>query len=313
MKVIFMGTSNFAVPALSALINSKFQLVAIYTAPPKPGGRGMDLLYSPIHKLAIENKLNVLTPISLKNQEEFHKLQSFKADIGIIASYGLILPKGVLESFKYGCINIHPSALPRWRGAAPIQRTIMAGDKETELCIMQMDEGLDTGDVILRHKLKIEDNTTARELEALMGEIGAEKLLKVLSSINNNEQLTKEKQSSIGITYAHKLQKNEEKIDWDKDAVEILGLIRAFSPKPGAYFLYNQEIIKIITAELLDESKNSYNTKVAPGTVIDDPLVIACRNGFIRPTLLQRQGRKMIYTEAFLRGFPINIGSVLSS
>ncbi|MDJ1257186.1 MAG: methionyl-tRNA formyltransferase [Candidatus Midichloria sp.] len=305
MKVIFMGTPKFAVPALIKLLeNPNFNVVGVYTKPPKASGRGMNLVKSPIQVLAEAHNIPVVTPKTLRNSEVLDKLKSFAADIIVVAAYGLILPATVLETTEYGCINIHPSDLPRWRGAAPIQRTIMAGDKQTAVCIMKMNEGLDTGDVILRHKIEIPKNITAAELENILANLGADKLLNALLLIKNDEA-TYEKQKEEGVTYANKIDRSEEKINWQKSAAEIIAQIRTFSPYPGAYFVYNNEIVKVIDAVHINTTNSQQFTKVIPGLVMDNNLTIACGSEFIRPTLLQRPGRKMIYTEAFLRGFPI--------
>ncbi|WHQ46765.1 MAG: methionyl-tRNA formyltransferase [Candidatus Midichloria sp.] len=309
MKIIFMGTPKFAVPALTKLLESPdFKVVGVYTKPLKASGYSMNLVKSPIHILAEAHNIPVITPRTLREIEVLNKLKSFAADIIAVAAYGLILPSSVLEATKYGCINIHPSDLPRWRGAAPIQRTIMAGDKQTALCIMQMDEGLDTGDVILRHRIKVPENITAAELENIMANLGADKLLETLLLIKNNNA-TFEKQKEEGITHANKIDRSEEKINWQKSATEIIAQIHTFSPYPGAYFIYNNEIIKIIDAVYINNLNNNQPTEVAPGLVIDNNLTISCSSEFIRPTLLQRQGRKIIYTDAFLRGFPIPKGA----
>lgn len=309
MKVIFMGTPQFAVPTLEALIQDKtFDVVAVYTKPPKASGRGMNLIKSAVHNLADQHQIQVLTPHSLRGEDERKIIEKFSADVIVVAAYGLLLPKSVLDATQHGCINIHPSDLPRWRGAAPIQRTIFAGDKTTALCIMKMDENLDTGDVLMRHYVDIQPNTTATELEQIMSDLGAQKLIEALNLIRNNcaEYI---KQTSTGITYAKKIDKQEEKINWDMEAQEILNQIRALSPKPGAYFLHNNEIIKIIDAISTQESQDQSTYK--PGTVIDDQLTIACGSGYIRPLLLQRQGKKMIYTDAFLRGYSIKQFEIL--
>ena len=303
-----MGTSQFAVPALKKLLNNQdLQVVAVYTKMPKESGRGMRLIKSPVHLVAEEYNVTVLTPNTLRGEEALINLKRFAADIVIVASYGLILPSTILAATRYGCINIHPSDLPRWRGAAPIQRTILAGDQQTALCIMQMDEGLDTGDVLLRHKFDISPDMTAFELGNIMANLGSDKLIEVLDLIRK-DQVVFEKQSTEGVTYAQKIDCAEEKIDWHKTATEIICQIRTFSPRPGAYFIYKNEIIKIIEAIPISLDNS---TLYRLGMIIDDNMTIACGVDAIRPTLLQRQGRKMIYTEAFLRGFDIPRGSIL--
>lgn len=309
MRIIFMGTPKFAVPTLLKLLETQeFEVVAVYTKAPKASGRGMTIIKSPVHILAEAYNIPTVTPKTLRGEEALLVLKKFNADIVVVAAYGIILPISVLEATKHGCINIHPSALPRWRGAAPIQRTIMAGDKRTALCIMKMNEGLDTGDVILRHDIDIPDNITAFELEDIMAKLGSENLMRALQLIRT-EQATFEKQAEDGATYASKIDKLEEKIDWKKTASEIHYQIRTFSPRPGAHFIYKNEIIKIIEAVIVEDLDN--NT-LSPGLVIDDKLTIACSSGFIQPTLLQREGRKMLYTDAFLRGFSIKINEIMN-
>lgn len=316
MRIIFMGTPHFAVPALLKLINNAaHQLIAVYTKSPKPSNRGLETIKSPIHLLAEEHNIPVFTPRNLRNDDDLSTLKSLKPDIIVVAAYGVILPRAVLDIPFYGCINVHPSALPRWRGAAPIQRTIMHGDTKTAVCIMKMDEGLDTGDIILQEAVNIPAACTALQLEVLTSNIGAEKLIEALDLIHSN-QVSYTAQANVGVTYANKLANGEEKIDWHNSAEQIYHQINTFSPRPGAYFSYYRidnalrgEKIKIIAAEHYPQNR-AVESKA--GLVIDDQLTIVCGDGnILRPTLLQREGRKMIYTEAFLRGFPIARGSLL--
>lgn len=303
-----MGTPSFAKPALQALIDSHHEILAVYTKPPKPSGRGQQQNLSAVHALAQEAGLTIETPANFKEFTECAKFAAYGADIAIVAAYGLLLPSPILTAFPLGCINIHPSKLPRWRGAAPIQRAIMAGDDTSATCIMKMDEGLDTGDVILMEEFSINPEMTAFELMDYCAHHGAQLLLKALEQIENGKAVYR-KQSEEGVMYAKKITADEEKIDWNQSAIAVNCKIRALSPKPGAYFTYNGEIIKIIVAEY-DESIMS---DAAPATVLDEMLTIACGGGVLKPKLLQRQGRKMIYTDAFLRGFPIPKGEILNS
>lgn len=305
MKIVFMGTPEFAAPALCALISSMHQVVGVYSKPPKPSGRGQGLSKSCIHKLAEKNGLNVFTPQSLKSEEEVSKLKNLNPDIIVVAAYGLILRSEVLSIPKYGCINIHPSDLPRWRGAAPIQRTILSGDTESAMCIMKMDEGLDTGDVIIRKKVAISDDVTATSFHDYMANLGADLLIDAIDKIEEGTASYTE-QSDEGATYADKLSTADMKINFNQSAYMVNCQIRAFSTKPAAHFSYMGEDIKVIAAEYRTEVHN-----FPAGIVVDSNLNIACLDGFLRPTLLQRPGRKMIYTEAFLRGFPIKEGSNL--
>jgi methionyl-tRNA formyltransferase len=308
MRVIFMGSPDFAVPCLQKLISSTHEIVAVYTKPPQPAGRGHHLAKSKIHLLAEQNGLLVHCPASLKPAEEVQKILSFNADVAVVAAYGLILRTPVLQAPKFGCINIHPSALPRFRGAAPIQRTIMAGDRQTEVCIMRMDEGLDTGDVVIRQSVDIPEGTTAKELHDQTAAIGGDLVLQVLAELAAGTA-TFNKQSEQGVTYANKLQAEDEIINWNLPARLVACQIHALSPKPGAYFNFTGEKIKIITANYDEAIKHDQQ----PGTVLDDKLTIACAKGVLLPTLMQRQGRKMIYTDAFLRGFTIPVGALVSA
>jgi methionyl-tRNA formyltransferase len=305
MKIVFMGTPQFAVPALQKLLTSKHEIIGVYTREPKPAGRGQQVNKTPVHMLAEENNVKVYHPKTLRNADNIEELKALNADIIVVSAYGMILPKAVLEAFRFGAVNIHPSKLPRWRGASPIQRTIMAGDTETSICIMQMDEGLDTGDIILEKPYPVNEEITAKELMDYLATESGDLLLEALEQIEEGTVKLR-KQSEEGVTYADKFTKEDELIDWKQDARAINCHIRTLSPKPGAYFMYKGEIIKIIVAEYSMES-----VKAAPGTVIDDKLTIACGSGVLKPKLLQRQGRKMIYTDAFLRGFAIHMGDML--
>ncbi|MSO13235.1 methionyl-tRNA formyltransferase [Rickettsiales endosymbiont of Trichoplax sp. H2] len=306
MKIVFMGSPEFACPTLEKLANSNNEVVAVYTKAPKNSGRGMKEVKSAIHKLSEKFSLNIFVPKKLKDPDALNQFKEINPDIAIVAAYGLIIPKEFLEIPKFGFINIHPSDLPRWRGAAPIQRTIMAGDNKTAICIMRMDEGLDTGDIILRKKIILDNTLTAKELHDKCSKLGADMILEALKLFETNKVIYR-KQDSIGITYAEKISSQEELLDFNLTAVEVNNVIRALSPKPGAYFIYNNEIIKIICA-----TTEENNEKHQPGTVIDNNLSIACKDSILKPTLLQRQGRKMIYTDAFLRGFNITKGTKLN-
>ena len=305
MKIIFMGSPEFAAPTLSKLINHDCEIIAVYTKPSTHSGRGLRENKSVIHNLAEKYSLKVLTPKKLRTSDNIEQFKSLNPDIVIVAAYGLLIPKEFLEIPKHGFINIHPSDLPRWRGAAPIQRTIMAGDKKTAICIMKMDEGLDTGDIILRKEILLDDEITAKELHDKCSELGGEMILDVLGLLKKGA-IEFTKQSHEGVTYADKIKSEEELINFNATAFEINNKIRAFSPRPSAYFIYKNEAIKIINAKAEKSSQNYLS-----GTVIDNKLGIACKDGIIRPILLQRHGRKMMYTDAFLRGFVISVGSKL--
>ena len=301
-----MGSPAFSAPTLSRLINSDYEIVAVYTKPPTNSGRGLRQNKSAIHSLAEKFSLNVLTPKKLKTPESIEQFKSLNPDIVIVAAYGLLIPKEFLELPKHGFINIHPSDLPRWRGAAPIHRTIMAGDEKTAICIMKMDEGLDTGDIILRKEILLDNEITSKELHDKCSELGGEMILDALNLFEKG-QVSFVKQSGEGVTYADKIISEEELLNFSLSAFEVNNKIRALSPKPGAYFIYKNEVIKIVSA-VVEKSNENYQA----GTVIDNKLGIACKDSIIRPILLQRNGKKMIYTDAFLRGYDIPMGSKLS-
>jgi methionyl-tRNA formyltransferase len=306
MKIVFMGTPEFALPALKNLIESEHEILAVYSQPPRPSKRGQKEQKSAIHLLAEENNIEVRTPVSLKDEKEQKTFANLGADIAVVVAYGLLLPKEILEAFPHGCINIHPSLLPRWRGAAPIQRTIMAGDKETGVCIIQLTEELDTGDIIEMETYDIPDGTNAGQLHDTLAMIGAKLALKALNKIENGICSFTPQVGEEDITYAKKITKNEAKINWSSPAKEIIYLIRGLNPFPGAYFELNDIRIKILEAKASDK-----NGKY--GEVLDDELTIACGDGAINPTKLQKQGKTITDTESFLRGNPIPVGTCLDT
>lgn len=301
-----MGTPHFAVPTLQALIDSEHEIVAVYTMPPRPAGRGQQELQTPIHQLASANGLSVRTPKNFKDPKDVEEFQALDADVAVVTAYGVIVPQVILDGTKYGCINIHPSKLPRWRGAAPLQHTILSGDKETSICIMQMDKGMDTGDILMEKHVDVPADMTASDLHDLTSKMGASMLLETLAHVKDGS-IQRTVQSTEGVTHARKIERSDEKIVWSDTAYMVNARIRTFSPRPGAYFVYNGQNIKVLQAEI-DESAQHHAT---PGTVLDNDLGIACGKGILKPTLLQREGKKMMYRDAFLRGFPIPKGSVL--
>jgi methionyl-tRNA formyltransferase len=304
MRLIFMGTPAFAVPTLQALIDSPHEVVAVYSQPPRPAGRGQKLTPSPTHQLAEQHSIPVHTPVSLKSPEAQEAFRAHGADAAIVAAYGLLLPKPILVACPHGCINIHPSDLPRWRGAAPIQRTIMAGDRQTAICIMQMDEGLDTGAVLLRAPYDIPDGMTAGQLHDVLAMQSPPLLLKALEHISAGTA-TLVQQAEEGVTYAHKIEKEEARIDWSKPAQALLHHIHGMSPFPGAFCELAGERWKILRAELAMGSGT-------PGTVLDDALTIACGEGALRVCVAQRPGKAAMAAGEILRGFPVARGTVLS-
>ena len=298
MRVIFMGTPDFSVPVLKALM-SKHEVVCVYTQPPRPAGRGQKLTPSAVQKEAEANGIMVRYPVSLKSETEQKLFEMLNADVAVVCAYGLILPNAILSAPKLGCINVHASLLPRWRGAAPIQRAIMAGDKQSGVTIMQMEAGLDTGDMLLSESTPITEHTTAGQLHDKLSEIGAGLILKVLDKVP-----TAVPQPFEGVTYAHKITKEDCLIDWTKTADVVSAQIRGLSPFPKAYFNYNGESIKVLQATVMPVL-----TKEPVGTVLNDDLSVACGLGtVVRLEQLQRAGKGVVERADFLRGFPIKAG-----
>jgi methionyl-tRNA formyltransferase len=299
-----MGTPAFAAVALKALIDAGHDVVAVYSQPPRPKGRGMETRKSPVHLLADEMGISVHTPETLKSAEEAAAFQALKADVAVVAAYGLILPKAVLDAPRYGCLNIHASLLPRWRGAAPIQRAVMAGDKETGVTIMQMEEGLDTGPILLQQGLTISSDMNAGRLHDELAEMGARLIREALDRLPH--RLVPIPQPAEGVMYAAKITKEECRVDWRRSAAELDRQIRGLSPAPGAFTELEGERITILAAEIVSGHAH------APGTTIDDRLTIACGASALRPTLVKRAGKRAMATEELLRGFPVPKGTVLS-
>ena len=312
MRIIFMGTPEFALPALEALIGSAHEVIAVYSQPPRPKNRGHKMTPSPTHQLAEKHGIPVFTPTSLKSEEAQAEFAALKADIAVVAAYGLILPQAILDAPTHSCINIHPSALPRWRGAAPIQRPIMAGDTTTEICMMKMDAGLDTGDVYLRSgPITIPDDMNAGALHDLLAEQSTPLLLEALEQIANGTA-TATPQAKDDITYANKITKEEARIDWSKSAIEIYDHIRGLAPHPGAFFEFQNERFKILEAEINQTDMSKYGFNAAPGTVIDKHMVVACGSGLLHPYIIQRSGSKPMNVQDFLNGYKIPEGSLLT-
>ena len=302
MKVVFMGTPDFAVPALRRLI-AEHEVVCVYTREPKPAGRGNKLNKTPVHLMAEECNIEVRTPRTLRDTLEQQKFAALNADIAVVAAYGLILPKPVLEAYPLGCLNIHASLLPRWRGAAPIQRAIEAGDKVGGVTIMQMAEGLDTGDMLHKGEVVITDDMTGGELHDKLAEIGAELISEVLAERKKYPPIP---QNESETCYAAKLDKNECRIDFAMPTDKLFNKIRAFSPYPGMYFEYEGERFKILAAEKAKEQ--GIAGKILHGV---SELVIATGDGAIKVKQLQRQGKKTMTVEELLRGFRFTEGVIL--
>jgi methionyl-tRNA formyltransferase len=304
MKIIFMGTPDFAVPALQALISSTHQVQAVFTQMPKPKNRGHLVTASVIGQLAAEYNIPVFTPKTLKTAEVQAQIAEIEADIIIVVAYGFIIPKTILENKRYGCLNIHPSQLPKFRGAAPLQHTILNGELDTAVCIMQMDEGLDTGPIILKQQFALPADIDLPTLHDQCSHLGAKLLLQVLDNI---ETLPRIPQDNINVSYANKLNKEHGKVDWNMPSSLIDCQIRALNPWPGTYFTYKDETIKILKASI-DNTPHKHT----PGTIINDDFAIACAAGIIRPQVLQRIGKKSLSIAEFKRGFAITKGDVIS-
>jgi len=301
MRLAFMGSPDFAVPALEALVEAGHEIAAVYAQPPRPAGRGKKDRPTAVHAKADALGLDVRTPKSLRDAEAQVTFADLKLDAAIVAAYGLILPKPILDAPKFGCLNIHPSLLPRWRGAAPIQRAVMAGDTRTGVCIMQMEEGLDTGPVLMRTETDIGASETAADLHDRLAIEGARLLVETLSQISTLDAVI---QAEDGVTYASKIDKAEARVDWRRPAAELDAHIRGLSPFPGAWFEVGEDRVKLQLAE--PASGNG-----APGTVLSKD-TIACGSGALRVKRLQRAGKPAMDANDFLRGFPLPVGSTLA-
>ncbi|MBB3219041.1 methionyl-tRNA formyltransferase [Ochrobactrum sp. RC6B] len=299
MRVVFMGTPEFSVPILTAIIGHGYEVVAVYTQPPRPAGRrGLELTKSPVHEKAEQFGIPVFTPRSLRSAEEQDVFASLEADVAIVVAYGLLLPQAILDAPRLGCYNGHASLLPRWRGAAPIQRAIMAGDAETGMMIMKMDAGLDTGPVAMAEKVAITPDMTAGELHDRLSMIGADLMIRALGALER-ESLALQPQAEEGVTYAAKIDKAEARIDWSKPAKDVHNTIRGLSPFPGAWC--EMEINGAVERVKLQRSTLGEG-RGEPGTVLDDRLTVACGEGAVRLVTLQRSGGKPLPAQEFLRG-----------
>jgi methionyl-tRNA formyltransferase len=297
MRIIFMGTPEFAVPTLTEIVARGHDLAAVYTRAPKPAGRGQAERKSPVHIAAEGFGIPVLTPRSLKGADEQAAFAAFGADVAVVVAYGLILPLPILEAPSQGCLNLHGSLLPRWRGAAPIQRAVMAGDRRTGVMVMRMDAGLDTGPVALAEEMPIGPDDTAGDLHDRMMLVGADLMGRALAALER-DSLTFTPQPDEGVTYAKKIEKAEARIDWTRPAPEVHAQIRGLSPFPGAFFslfLGADVRIKALRSTLADVSG-------VPGAILDDHLTIACGTGAVRLTQVQREGKSAMDSEAFVRG-----------
>jgi methionyl-tRNA formyltransferase len=311
LRLVFMGTPDFSVPALAELIGAGHEVVAVYSQPPRPSGRrGLEALPGPVHRYAEAAGIPVFTPVSLKGEAEQQAFRELNADAAVVVAYGLLLPKAVLDAPRLGCFNIHASLLPRWRGAAPIQRAIMAGDPATGVMIMRMEEGLDTGPVCLGEQVAIGADETAGELHDRLSQLGASLIIRAMSALERGN-LDATPQATEGVTYAAKIDKAEARIDFSQTAAAVHNLVRGLSPFPGAYFEASladgrpAERVKVLRTEVVQGSGQ-------PGVVLDDGLTIACGVGAVRLSELQRAGKKALPAKEFVRGLAIAPGKQLA-
>jgi methionyl-tRNA formyltransferase len=304
LRLIFMGTPDFAVPTLLELVAHGHEIAAVYTRAARPAGRGMKLQPTPVGQEARRLGIPVLTPTTLKTPEALQEFRAHNADAAVVVAYGMILPKTILDAPKLGCFNLHASLLPRWRGAAPINRAIMAGDSETGLMVMKMDEGLDTGDVAMAERLTITDAMTAADVHDALARLGGDLMVRAMGALERGKlQLTK--QTGEDVTYAAKIEKAEARIDWNKPARAVLRHIHGLSPFPGAWCeipIEGEQVrVKLLRCAVVDGSGT-------PGEVLDDHLAVACGEGALRILELQRSGKVPMNTEEFLRGTPLKAG-----
>lgn len=307
LRVAFMGSPDFSNATLRALIDAGHDVACVYVQPPRPAGRGQKERLCPVHAEAVAHGIPVRTPKSLKGADEQQAFRDLNLDVAIVVAYGLILPQEILDAPRLGCLNVHASTLPRWRGAAPIQRAILAGDTETGVAIMKMDAGLDTGDVLAEVRTPISPDETGQTLHDRLAAMGAALMTSTLPRYAaGNMQSTP--QINDGVTYASKLEKHEGQLDFTDTVQDLDRRVRAFSPWPGTFFEFEGQRVKVMSAEISDTPPNA-----PPGTVLDDCLTIACANGTFRPTRIQRPGKGAMETDLCLRGFPIDPGTVLVS
>jgi methionyl-tRNA formyltransferase len=307
VRIVFMGTPDFAVPTLVELVSRGQEVVAVYTRAPAPAGRGMEDRRSPVHETAARFGIPVLHPASLKGEEAAETFRSYNAEVAVVVAYGLLLPKAILEAPQLGCLNLHASLLPRWRGAAPIARALMAGDTETGAMVMRMDKGLDTGPVALAERVPIASDMTAGELHDQLKVVGADLMARAIAALERGS-LEFKPQPATGATYAKKIEKSETRIDWSRPAVDVHNHIRGLSPFPGAWFEPMADG-KPVRVKVLRSTRADGNDK--PGTVLDDLLTVACGEGAVRLLEVQRAGAKAMSAGEFLRGTALKPGTVL--
>lgn len=310
LRVVFMGTPEFAVPTLMAIVGQGHQILACYTQPPRPAGRGMDLKPSAVAQAAAQLGIEVRHPVSLKSAEEQRAFADLNADVAIVVAYGLLLPKAILDAPRFGCLNVHASLLPRWRGAAPLQRAIMAGDRESGVAVMKMEPGLDTGPVAMCERVTLAPTDTASDLHDRLAHLGADLMARALPALARGS-LDFQAQAQEGVTYAKKITKQEARLDFAWPAQTVLRQIHGLSPFPGAWCQWTlcgkTERLKLLRATL-----EPYEGRAAPGTLVDDHFLIACSEGALRPTLIQRAGKAAMAVDDVLRGVSLQVGDMLS-
>jgi methionyl-tRNA formyltransferase len=308
MRVVFMGTPDFSCALLKEIVAGGHEVAAVYTRPPQPAGRGMALRKSPVHELADQFSIPVFSPKSFKDPRETEAFRQLRADIGVVAAYGLILPRAILDAPRFGCLNLHASLLPRWRGAAPIQRALMAGDAESGVMVMKMEEGLDTGPVAAQAHIALGSDMTAGELHDRLSVLGADLMARALDQLSRGE-LTFTPQSEVGVTYAHKIDKAEARIDWSRSARDFHNLVRGLSPFPGAFFEADLgrgiERVKVLRSQAAEGCG-------PPGATLDDAGLIACGDGALRLLRVQRAGKAEMSAQEFLRGCKLAQGASLA-
>tara|TARA_B100001173_G_C16011281_1_gene557824 strand:+ start:1084 stop:2004 length:921 start_codon:yes stop_codon:yes gene_type:complete len=301
-RILFMGTAQFALPSLSKLLDLNQNIIAVYSSPPKKANRGMEITNSPIINYAQSKSLDFNYPDNLEDKNEVLKIKELNPDIIIVIAYGLIIPRSILEIPKIGCFNLHGSLLPRWRGAAPIQRAIIEGDNKTGITFMKMDEGLDTGDIVLSKEINIGKNDNHQSLEGQLANLGAESFKEFLELIEKKSNFIQ--QNNDHATSAKKIQKSETRLDWNESAEKIIRRINAYSPNPGAWFEFKGKRIKILEASLTSQSGKT-------GTIISDDLIIGCGEQSIQPQILKKEGKEEANLDDFLRGNKIEKGYII--
>lgn len=302
LRLVFMGTPDFSVATAQALLDGGHQIVCVYCQPPRPAGRGKKIQKAPVHRWAESNGIPVRTPQSLKNPMECQAFADLQVDAGVVVAYGLILPQPILDAPKMGCFNVHASLLPRWRGAAPIQRAIQAGDTQTGVVIMHMDAGLDTGDMVLQDTIAITEKTTCGDLHHSLAKMGGDLIIPALDGMADGS-IIPTPQTDQGVTYAHKITKTESFLNWHHPAQTLDRLIRGFTPFPGTFFYHKGVRIKVHSAESI-----AYDGNAPPGTVLDDIFTIACGQNALRITTAQRPGKTPMDGKTFLLGYPLQPG-----